>query len=353
MLCCLNISNAAELPEPLVNKLTQELQNTFDSKKPGATALIAINGKVVYRDAVGLADMELQVPMRSDMVFEIASITKQFTAVAILMLAEQGKLSLSDSVTRFIPDYPTQNKLITIHHLLTHTSGIRSYTDMPGLNLIMRDDYTPIELIDYFKNEPMDFLPGDKYRYNDSGYILLGRIIELISGNSYANFIESMIFKPLGMSDSYYASNSKVIPKRAKGYQHKDTVVNADYLSKTLPYAAGSLMSTVDDLYKWNRAIRSNTLISASSKAKAFTNHKLNNGENTNYGYGWEVSALNKSVKISHSGGIIGYVTNSIYLPEDDVFVAVFTNCNCLENEPVNVSNKMLGMVLTARDQQR
>ena len=180
--------------------------------KSGAAILITKGDKVLYRGGAGMADLELSIPMTADHVFEIGSITKQFTAVAILMLAEAGKLDVQDEITKYLPDYPTEDHKITIHHLLNHTSGIRSYTSM-NLQGIARTDMTPAELIDFFKNEPMDFAPGERWLYNNSGYILLGYIIEKVSGQSYEDFIEQRIFKTLGMENSRYGHKGEIIPK--------------------------------------------------------------------------------------------------------------------------------------------
>ncbi|MGM5470725.1 serine hydrolase [Flavobacteriaceae bacterium LMO-SS05] len=296
---------------------------------PGLSLLIAKDGNAIYKKAVGMADLELQVPLTTDNVFEIGSITKQFTAVSILMLEEQGKLNIEDEITKYIPDYPTQGKIITIHHLLNHTSGIKSYTDMENFMKLARTDMSPTEIIDKFKNEPMEFDPGEKFHYNNSGYILLGYIIEVVSGESYADFIQKHIFDKVGMSSSYYGSMSKLIPKRAKGYQDRNGFVNADYLSLTLPYAAGSIMSTVDDLLKWQNAISANTLIKRSSLEKAINGSTLNTGEKINYGYGWTKGDVNGSPSVEHSGGIFGYTTNGIYLPQDNMYVIALSNCDC------------------------
>lgn len=296
---------------------------------PGLSLLIAKDGKAIYKKAVGMADLELNVPLTTDHVFEIGSITKQFTAVSILMLEEQGKLKIEDEITKYIPDYPTQGKTITIQHLLNHTSGIKSYTSMLNFMANARKDMTPTELIEVFKNEPMDFDPGEKFLYNNSGYILLGYIIEVVSGQSYADFIQEHIFDKVGMTSSYYGSMKKIIPNRARGYQDQDGFVNADYLSLTLPYAAGSIMSTVDDLLKWQNAISANTLIKRSSLEKAINGSTLNDGEKINYGYGWTKGNVNGSPTIEHSGGIFGYVTNGIFLPEENMYVIALSNCDC------------------------
>jgi CubicO group peptidase (beta-lactamase class C family) len=294
---------------------------------PGATILVAKNGKPIYRKAFGKANLELNVAMKPENVFELGSITKQFTAVAILMLMDQGKLSLSDEITKFIPDYPTKNRKITVHHLLNHTSGIKSYTDMESFRKLARTDMAPMELINVFKNEPMDFDPGEQWRYNNSGYILLGYIIEKASGKTYENFIEENIFKKLGMTHSWYGSKSEIIPNRASGYQPAGGgFANADFLSMTLPYAAGSLMSTVDDMLIWSQAIHNNSLIKKENLQKAFTNYPLNNGELMNYGYGWSPNEVNGLPSIEHGGGIFGYTTMGVYLPSENLYTIVLTN---------------------------
>ena len=211
----------------------------------------------------GMANLELDVKVEPKHVFEIGSITKQFTAVSILLLEEQGKLSLGNEITKYIPDYPTQGKTITIHNLLNHTSGIKSYTNIPSFVENARTHMSPLELIDTFKDEPMEFELGTKFSYNNSRYILLGYIIENITGDSYAEFIKEEIFDKLNMADSYYGSMIDIIPNRASGYSQTDAGYrNADYLSLILPYAAGSIMTTTSDLLKWQNAIDANTLIS-------------------------------------------------------------------------------------------
>ena len=313
----------------LSSQVDEYLLSHSQPDAPGASILIAKDGKAIYKKAVGMANLELDVPLSTDHVFEIGSITKQFTAVSILMLEEQGKLKVEDDITKYIPDYPTHGKTITIHHLLNHTSGIKSYTSMESFRKHARTDMTPTELIDVFKNEPMDFEPGEKFLYNNSGYILLGHIIELISGQSYADFIQDNIFTKLGMKNSYYGSMKKIIKNRASGYQDRNGFVNADYLSLTLPYAAGSIMSTVDDLLIWQNAISANKLIKRSSLEKAINGSSLNNGEKIPYGYGWIKGSVNGSDTYEHSGGIFGYVTNGIFLPKENMYVIGLSNCDC------------------------
>ncbi|RLD27476.1 MAG: serine hydrolase [Bacteroidetes bacterium] len=309
--------------------IDQLLNEKYPADQPGATVLVAKDGNVIYREAFGSANLELDIAMKPENVFEIGSITKQFTSVSILMLMEQGKLSLQDEITQYLPDYPTRGKKITIHSLLNHTSGIKSYTGMANFRSQARTDMSPTELIDVFKNEPMDFDPSEEYRYNNSAYIILGHIIEVTSEQTYAEFIEQHIFKNLGMKNSYYGSHSKIIKNRASGYQPGENGYNnAEYLSMTLPYAAGSIMSCVDDMLLWQQALHKNTLISEKSKQLAFTNYSLNNGEPIYYGYGFSVNEINGIPSIEHGGGIFGYESYGVYVPSEDLYVIVLTNRN-------------------------
>ena len=249
LLCMGLLLSVSSVAQTLEEQLDTYINAQYTAETPGLSVLVAKDGKAIYSKGFGMANLENSVPNAPEHVFEIGSITKQFTAVAILMLEEQGKLSVNDEMTKYIPEYPTQGKTITIHHLLNHTSGIQSYTGMASFRTLARTDMTPTELIDKFKNEPMEFDPGSQFKYNNSGYILLGHIIEVVSGKSYEDFIQTNIFDTLGMAHSYYGSMPRLIPNRARGYSEAENGYrNADYLSLTLPYAAGSIMSTTGDL---------------------------------------------------------------------------------------------------------
>jgi CubicO group peptidase (beta-lactamase class C family) len=328
---------AALLPAqntPLQTQFDQLLQAQFPADGPGAAVLITRKGEVLYKKAIGKASIELDVPLSTDNVFRIGSVTKQFTAAAILRLAEEGKLSLQDEITTFIPDYPTQGKKITVEHLLNHTSGIKSYTEMVEWNaMTRRKDFSPRELVDFFKNERMDFEPGTKYKYNNSGFILLGFIIEKVSGKSYAAYLDEQFFKPLGMQHTYYDSSERLIKNRANGYSEDETTkgyTNAEFLSTTQPYSAGALTSTVEDLTTWTRAVHSGKVLKPESMQKAFKANILPDGTNTYYGYGWQIGALMGSHTIEHGGAINGFLSYLIYVKEEDVCVAVLTNCDCV-----------------------
>lgn len=311
----------------LTAEIDRILSGQFKPGETGCAALVAKNGQVIYQKAFGMANLELEVPMKPEMVFRIGSITKQFTAIAILQLMEQGKLSLQDDITKFIPDYPTHAYTITIEHLLTHTSGIQSYTGMTDYMKNVREDMKPEELIDIFKNQPMEFAPGTKWNYNNSGYFLLGYIIEKVTGKTYADYIQENFFTPLGMTSTSYGSDTRIIMNRASGYQPgNDGPVNSDYCSMTQPYSAGAIMSTVGDLFRWHQAVHSYRLVKKETLDMAFTEYKLKDGKGTHYGYGYFLSQLQGSPTIEHGGGIFGYLTSSIYLPEEDIFVALFSN---------------------------
>lgn len=312
---------------------------------PGATVLVARNGVPVFRKAYGLADIELNVPMAPEDVLELGSMTKQFTAVGILMLMEQGKLTLDDDIAKFLPDYPTAGNRITVRNLLNHTSGIRDYTSMPEWLPLWRKDMAPGELIDLFKNQPPDFKPGERWSYDNSGYILLGAILEKASGETYPDFIRKHIFEPLGMKHSCYGDNQKIIPGRAEGYSSgPDGFGRAAYLSMTQPYAAGSLMSNVDDMLLWDQALYTEKLIKQSSLKEAWTPGVLKDGTATGYGFGWAIGEYAGHQMITHDGGINGFATSAIRLPGEHIYIVVLSNNESYSPEQAAI--KMMGLML-------
>ncbi|MGB1253765.1 MAG: serine hydrolase domain-containing protein, partial [Candidatus Promineifilaceae bacterium] len=292
-------------------------------------ALMVIDADgVVYERCLGMANLEHGIPLRPNTVFKLASITKQFTATAIMMLQEQGKLSINDSLLDHMPDYPTGGRDIRIHHLLTHTSGIKSYTSLEGWfpNKMMQDK-TPAEMRDRFSGEPFDFEPGERYLYNNSGYFLLGMIIEQLSGMPYADFIREHIFAPLGMNGSVYMENRPIIPNRASGYDRTaNGYHHAQYISMAQPFAAGALGSTLEDLQRWDSALRQHTLVSEATLAQMWTPAMLNDGTVASDGYGWAINAYRGRRLINHAGGIPGFSTYMMHLPEDGVSLYLLAN---------------------------
>ncbi|GAA3766051.1 serine hydrolase domain-containing protein [Flavobacterium ginsengiterrae] len=310
-------------------KIDSLIPAKFKSENPGGAFLVVKKGKVLYRKAFGMADLELNIKMKPEFVFEIGSMTKQFTAISVLILAEKGKLKLDDEITKFIPDYPTNGNNITIHHLLTHTSGIKDFTSMKAIKNIAREDLSPKELVDFFKNEPIDFKPGEQYKYCNSGYVLLGYIIEIVSGESYKDFITKNIFKKAGMENTFYASHDRIIKNRVSGYRDKNGLVNANYISFAIPYASGSIMSNVDDLAKWQHALDTNIILGKTFTQMAFTNYQLSNGTYIDYGYGWHLEKLKNKTVREHGGSIFGFNSMGVYVPEEEIYVVGLSNCEC------------------------
>lgn len=341
----LTLSVSQIYAQKLARKIDSLVASQFKDKEgPGGVFLVSKNGKPVYKKAFGKANIELSVALTTEHIFQIGSMTKQFTAVAVLMLVEQGKLHVTDTVSKYIPDYPSGNK-ITIHHLLTHTSGIKDFTKMKSIQEIAQKEMTAKMLVDFFKNEQADFAPGEKFEYNNSGYVLLGHIIELVSGETYENFIVKNIFQKIGMSQSRYASDRQIIKKRAYGYHKKESgYVNKTIISYSVPFSSGSLMSTVEDLLKWQNALNQNILFKTDLIKNAFTKYKLNNGDEFTYGYGWHIKDLNGKPTREHGGSIFGFKSMGVYIPGEDIYVVGLSNCDC--NSPTQITRDIAAMAL-------
>lgn len=334
----------ATYSQSLETQIDSVLTTVFkDADEPGAVFLVTKDGKPIYRKAFGQANIELDVNMKPENVFQIGSMTKQFTAIAIMILQEQGKLNIHDVVSKFISDFPNGNN-ITIHHLLTHTSGIKDFTKMKSIMSIARKDMAPKELVDFFKDEPVEFNPGDKFEYNNSGYVVLGYIIDLVTGNTYEDFIEQNIFEKLGMNNSRYASDREIVKHRAYGYHNKGSFTNKMQVSLSIPYASGSLMSTVDDMLKWQEAINTNSLITEMSKKKVYTDYTLSNGEHINYGYGWHLKEIDGTPIREHGGSIFGFKSMGVYVPSLDIYVVGFSNCDC--NSPTKITRAIAVLIM-------
>lgn len=338
----------AARPATTAEAIDAMLAKAIPADGPGAAVIAVKDGKTVFRKAYGMANLELGVPLAPDSVFRLGSITKQFTATAVLILREEGKLSLSDPITKFLPGYPTHGHVITLEHLLNHTSGIRSYTGIPGyMATKIQADLTPDQLVDAFKSEPMDFAPGERLEYNNSGYVLLGAVIEKVSRETYADFVADRIFKPLGMKATAYGAEGPILPKRAAGYtRNGETVLNARYLSMTQPYSAGALVSTIDDLALWDASLYTEKLVKRASLEKAWTPAVTRDGQPTHYGYGWAISTLRGARALEHGGGIFGFSTYGIRLPDDKVYVAVLANSDRPKADPGMLGKKIAALLI-------
>ncbi|MDR6846126.1 serine hydrolase [Flavobacterium granuli] len=309
------------------------------------SVLVADQGKIIYKKGFGMANMEWSIPNQPDTKHRLGSITKQFTALLILQLVEKGKLKLDVPISTYLPDYPkaTGDK-ITIHQLLTHTSGIPNYTSFPNFfKTVSLNPYTPEAFVKVFCDLPLEFTPGQKFAYSNSGYFLLGYIIEKTTGKTYEQCLQENIFTPLLMNNSGYDHYAAIIKNRASGYEKNGkSYVNANYLDMSIPYAAGSLYSTVEDLYLWDQALYTDRLLSAKSKDLLFGSYISARGGF--YGYGWSINEVtvgdskDKLKVISHGGGINGFNTLISRIPSDKKLVLLLSNGGSAKLDEMNTA---------------
>ncbi|MEO7984225.1 MAG: serine hydrolase [Bacteroidota bacterium] len=314
----LPVSLAAQKNYPAL--LDQYMQAQTTIKGFSGVVLVMQQNKPLLRKGYGLADQEWNIPNTAETKFRIGSVTKQFTAACILQLAEAGKLSLDDKLSKFYPDFPKGDS-VTIHMLLNHTSGIASYTSQPEFENVAMLSFSKDSMIAFFKNKPYNFSPGSAWLYNNSGYFLLGCILEKLSGQNYGDYLRQHIFDKLGMTNSGVDKTDSVLPLRARGYSwEKKKIVNAGYISLNWPFSAGVLYSTLDDLYKWDRALYTASIISTASRQKMFTPGKRD------YGYGIIIDSLEGHPRTWHNGGIPGFSSNISRFVKDDICVIVLSN---------------------------
>ena len=317
---------------PLALQVDSLFAGNVLSNTPGAAVLIARNGKILLEKNYGLARVETAVPITSDTRFRIGSITKQFTAAAILKLAEQGKLSVNDPVSKYIPDWP-RGAEVTLRHLLNHSSGIHNFTAKPGFQANVTNSITLDALISSFKHDPCDFAPGDKFRYSNSGYVLLGFIIEKVSGQSCDDFLRKTFFEPLGMTNTGVYPSGTPLVNEAFGYSYDkgNERRSLNWDMSNVP-AAGNLYSTARDLFLWNEALFAGKVLSAANARTAFTVGVLAGDdpahpEDVGYGYGWTLDRLNGAREISHGGELAGFGAYLLRLPDYQLTVVVLLNC--------------------------
>jgi D-alanyl-D-alanine carboxypeptidase len=291
-------------------------------------ALVRGRDTLVHK-AYGKADLENDVAATPAHVYRIGSITKQFTAAGVMRLVEQGKVSLDDDFTKYVP-FDTRGRRVTVRHLLDHTSGIRSYTSVgERWARRWREDMTPDTIVAMVARDSFDFEPGADWRYNNTGYVLLGMLIEKVSGRPYAAFVEEELFKPLGLASTSYCETKPLIPRRAHGYARgPQGFENAPYLSMSQPYAAGSLCSTTRDLVRWNDALVRGRVVSPASYALMAGPSTQKDGTpiKNGYGFGLGMGKFGERRAVAHSGGIHGFAADMAWLPDDSVLVVALTN---------------------------
>ena len=339
-----------------INEQLDKLINAYtEYGKFNGSVLVANQGKVIFKKGYGMANMEWDIPNKSNTKHRLGSITKQFTAMLILQLAAENKLDLHAQISKYLPDYPKETgDKITIHHLLTHTSGIPNYTSFPDFfQNESRNPYTPDEFVKKFEDKPLDYEPGEQFSYSNSGYFLLGVIIEKVTGKSYEQMLNEHIFSPLNMTDSGYDNHDDILKNRATGYEKNgNTFVNSKYLDMTIPYAAGSLYSTVEDLYKWDQALYTNTILPKDYMDMYFKPYITAFGNNS-YAYGWGVgkSPIGKSTDsiytISHGGGINGFNTIISRAPSDKSLVVLLNNTG---GAPLNEITRAIRGIIYEKD---
>ena len=301
------------------------LSKDYRDDAPGVAVLVMRGDEVLYRGARGEADVVADVPLKPGDHFRIGSVTKQFAAAGLLTLVDAGKVSLDDPLSKYLPDYPGAAN-ITIDQLLNHTSGIRSYTEIPGvMDGPIQRDVTTAQLVDYFKDEKPAFAPGEAWGYNNSGYVLVGAVIEVASGQPWHQYLDQVLFKPLGMKDTGYGADPAVIAEQVNGYiMEGETAVPPLKLSMTQPHAAGALVSTVDDLARWNRALHEGKVLKPATYARMIT--PTGKAQDATYGYGIITLPVRGAPALGHGGGIPGFNSYLMYLQGPDITVAVLQN---------------------------
>ncbi|MEB2778647.1 serine hydrolase [Algoriphagus sp. D3-2-R+10] len=310
-----------------IARIESYLSKEFPANEPGAIILIAKKGVIIYKKPFGLSNLETKEILDLKDVLPIASMTKQFTAVSILKLAEENKLSLTDSIQKYIPEFPSKKYKITIENLLAQTSGIREYFDVDESDYhILTKEHHPLQIIEYFKDDPLEFEPNTQFQYSNSNYFLLGFIIERVSGKPYGEFLEKIIFSPLNMlQSSYWYDINKSITKQPIGYQY----VNGNFkpsiaVDGSIWYSCGGITSTVEDLYNWNTSIFHDILLNSNELLKNST--ILKNGQSTGYSFGFFIKDLQGSTTFQHGGNLYGFSSSGLYLPKDDIYVAILSN---------------------------
>ncbi len=306
-----------------VARMEQVVQDAVAKKTFMGAVLVARGSDVLLSKGYGFANIEWEILNAPSTKFRLGSITKQFTAASILLLEERGMLNVDERVKTYLPDVPASWDRITVRNLLTHTGGIPNFTALPTYREMQVSPTSPDKIIAVVRDKPLDFEAGEKMSYSNSGYIVLGAIIEKVTAGSYAEFVQKNLFTPLGMSDSGYDSNTAIIPRRAAGYMPTlNGPLNAGYIHMSVPHAAGALYSTTLDLLKWERALFGGKVVSAASLQKMTTPFK------NDYGFGLAIRSVDGRTVIAHDGGIDGFNTHMAYYPDSKVTVIVLSNLN-------------------------
>ena len=309
-----------------VERIDQDIRTVLQrTATPGASILVIRDGRVIYRKAFGLRDLDRGLPARMDTHYEIGSITKQFTAAAILQLQDAGKLSIDEKVSAYLPEVPHANE-VTLRQLLTHTSGIPDYFGLKSDEEFTKPT-TFAAIMELVADKPLDFPPGSRASYSNTGYLILGRIIEVTSHESYHQYRLGHLLKPAGMNQSYIVPDEASLATMATGYRRVDGKLEHGLtIHDSYSWSAGDLVSTVDDVEKWNQALASGRVVPKADYALMTMPQISSGGENTGYGFGLFIDKVNDQPRIGHTGGSFGFTAANFYFPEQKLRIIVLTN---------------------------
>ena len=325
-------ASLAACKQTKVEKIHELVSACAEYGQFNGSVLVAEEGKIIYKKGFGMANMEWDIPNKANTKHRLASISKQFTSMLIVQLVAENKLKLDEPIKRYLPNASlTFGDSVTVHHLLTHTSGIPNYTSFPNYRNMMRDPHSAMEIVSLFAESALEFTPGEKFAYSNSGYVLLGAIIEKITGKSYEQVLQEKIFSPLKMNNTGYDNNRTILKNRASGYNKvANSFENANYIDMTTPYAAGALYSTVEDLFLWDQALYTEKLLPQKYMDLLFKEHTSSWGQH--YGYGWEIGKMSlgntreQIQTIGHGGAINGFNTKITRIPSEKSLILLFNN---------------------------
>ena len=340
---------ALAVPPDFKAKADALLAEAYPADGPGASVVVTEHGKIIYQGSRGLADVEAKRPIDPQTVFRMGSITKQFAAAVVLQLAAEGKIKLGDPISTYLPAYPPPANTATVAQLLNHTSGIQSYTSIPGwmVEANTARSYTTEQLVAVFKDLPPPSKPGEQWSYNNSGYVLVGALIEAVTGQPWQVEVDRRIVKPLGLKSIRYGVEENAVPAMAKGYTiNGGKLAPSMKIHMSVPAAAGALLGTPTDLAAWGYALHHNKVVSPPFYAQMIAPTKLSDGSSAPYGFGIEPESLRGETAIGHSGGIFGFSTDSIYVPSKDIFVAVFANSDSPATAPAIAMRRLAALAI-------
>jgi len=344
-LACAQSSRAPTERKALIARL-DSLTRSWLAGAPAAGVTVGVirGSDTLLLEGVGERDREKHLPATTATVYRIGSITKQFTAAAIMQLVDKGRIALSDPVTKYLPEYP-QWRAITVRQLLNHTSGIHSVTSDAAWARTWNDDLTPAQLVAFVAKDTLDFAPGTEWRYNNTGYILLGMILDRVTGEPYPHYIQTQFFTPLGLRSATYCPSHITHADHALGYDlNGKTIKPAQYISMTHPYSAGALCMSVPDYLRWQTALTSGRVVTPASYRLMSSTDTLTTGKPTNYGFGLATGSRANRRAVGHGGAVNGFNTEELWLPDDSLRVVVFTNT--AGSDPAGLENSLILAVL-------